>query len=238
MTTLFVLAGGLGSRLQSVVSDRPKALAEIAGAPLLHHQLLNWAKQGVGDVVLMAGVMGEQIQTFIDMEFKDRAKDLNMSIQVINEKSPLGTGGAVLNALSELNHEERFLLTNADTWLSSGLTELASRECNSIGIVEMAFPDRYGTVEFDDIGVSAFREKNPGMQSGLINAGLYFLDPAIFNEFLVGTNFSLEKEVLPALVRARNLQAVMLDSDFFDIGIPEDYEIFGEFFLKNNVGIS
>ena len=75
MTTLFVLAGGLGSRLQSVVSDRPKALAEIAGAPLLHHQLLNWAKQGVGDVVLMAGVMGEQIQTFIDMEFKDRAKD-------------------------------------------------------------------------------------------------------------------------------------------------------------------
>ena len=230
MTKLFVLAGGSGSRLKSLVSDRPKALAEVAGAPLLQHQLLNWSRQGIRDIVLLAGVMGEQIEVFVAKEFKSKAQDLGMNITVINETSPLGTGGAVLNALCALNHRENFLLTNADTWLSSGLSQLASRECNSIGVVDMAFPDRYGTIELDDIGVSAFREKVSGLEAGLINAGLYFLEPRIFQVFPVGVAFSLENDVLPALVRARNLQAVMLDSDFFDIGVPDDYRKFADWF--------
>ena len=233
VSTLLVLAGGLGSRLKSVVHDRPKALAEVAGAPMLEHQLICWGNQGIKNVILMAGIMGDQLEAFVNQEFDQFTKALDMNITVVREATPLGTGGAVHNALSKLKIDGRFIVINADTWLSSGMREMSSLECNAIGVIEMSFPDRYGTVELEGSRVSAFKEKIVGLNRGLINAGIYSLHASVFQKFKTGTVFSLERDILPSLALAGELQAVNLKTDFFDIGVPEDYKRFQEWFVIN-----
>ena len=233
MSTLFVLAGGAGSRLKPLVKDRPKALADIVGVPMLRHQLDCWSNQGVDDVVLLAGIMGDQIEDFVTQELGKHSKARSISISVIRELLPLGTGGAVLNAISKLRLDGQVIITNADTWLSSGMRDMALMSKNSVGVVQMTRPDRYGTVEFEDSRVVAFREKVAGLKRGFINAGVYSLNANVFRRFIVGSEFSLEQDVLPMLVREGALSAVQLETDFFDIGVPEDYQRFIAWFKSN-----
>ena len=84
-----VLAGGLGTRLRSVVADRPKVLAPIAGAPFLAHLIRHLRAEGVRDVVLATGHLSEQVEAFVAADAPD-----GMRVQCVREDEPLGTGGA------------------------------------------------------------------------------------------------------------------------------------------------
>ena len=181
---LLVLAGGFGTRLQSVVSRLPKALAPIGEIPFLQFQMENWVLQGVTSFVFLLHHQAEDIVDFL----KQGADGVwrNLDIQWVIEATPLGTGGSIANAVAELQINGDFLVTNADTWLGSGLTQLITAGMPAIGVINVSDSGRYGSVAFDArCNVTCFFEKNSLGGGGWVNAGIARLDANLFQNQLV-----------------------------------------------------
>lgn len=222
MRPLIVLAGGFGTRLRSLVKDIPKPLAPAAGKPFIIYLIENWVQQGVRDFIFLLHFKSDLIVSILlDLEKDGNFSDIK--INIIIEKKPLGTGGSIYNAVNTLNIKESFLVANADTWLSSGISQLNSSSCNTIGAVKVNDCSRYGALDIKNTHIQNFLEKDKSSEPGLINAGLYHLSPDIFLGLPLLSNFSIESKVFPLLVKKKALKAEILDVDFIDIGIPEDY---------------
>jgi D-glycero-alpha-D-manno-heptose 1-phosphate guanylyltransferase len=222
---LLVLAGGFGTRLQSVVSDVPKALAPVGDIPFLHLQIENWLSQGLRSFVFLLHHQAELIIEFLEFERNKLLKDCELKWVI--EPTALDTGGAVAYAVSQLNLTSDFLLTNADTWLGTGMSAVAQSKAPSMAVLSVSDASRYGQVEFDDqLKVTSFLEKSNTKGSGWINAGICHLNVNSFQHW-DGRPFSLERILLTQLANDGGLLTVVLQTDFIDIGIPEDY---GRFF--------
>ena len=223
---IFVLAGGFGTRLRTVVSDVPKPLAPVGSKPFLHYLVKNWIEQGVREFIFLLHYEADQIINYLDnSEFKQKIPDLKISYIV--EPEPLGTGGAVKYALEHYPVEGEFLVTNADTWLSTGIQMLVASPAPSIATVAVPNVSRYGEVHSKDGLIESFSEKRETDEGGQINAGMYLLSGGPFAQ-CAETKFSIETSILPKLIAAQKLRATALECDFIDIGIPEDYQAFCE----------
>lgn len=220
MTHLLVLAGGFGNRLRPAVADVPKPLAPVAGKPYLYYLLRHWVAQGVTQFTFMLHYQADMVVDFLR---QDQADALHRcSLNTLVEPTPLGTGGAVAYAVKTLGIEGDFLVTNADTWLGAGIQALAESQVPAIATVEVPDAERYGRVTIRDGKVCAFHEKQDSRSPGRINAGLYHLDGKLFGDW-DGKPYSIERELFPCLSKTGRLNAVVLDTDFIDIGIPDDY---------------
>jgi len=218
---MLVLAGGFGTRLQSVVSAVPKALAPVGSVPFLHLQIQHWIDQGVTSFVFLLHHQADSIIGFLESE-KDGLLQ-NCEVQWLVEPIPLDTGGALAFAVQQLHFSGDFLVTNADTWLGAGLNEMRQVSSPAMAVVKLSDTSRYGRVELNAQNcVTAFQEKNGVKDIGLINAGLYRLNAAFFKDW-DHLPFSLEQVAFPALLSRHYLKAVTLNADFIDIGIPNDY---------------
>ena len=219
-TQMLVLAGGFGTRLQSVVSSVPKPMAPINGVPLLQLQLDHWISQGQRSFTFL---LHHQSHIIIDLLIRRlEYYGPSVSIDWIVEDVPLGTGGSVSNAIVKKGLKGFVIIANADTWLESGVEDIIQVEFPAIGVLKVQDASRYGSVSVDREGrVNNFLEKKPS-QSGLINAGLYKLPANVFTEFY-GTKFSLEEIILPRLSEDKILRALLISGKFFDIGVPADY---------------
>jgi D-glycero-alpha-D-manno-heptose 1-phosphate guanylyltransferase len=218
---MLILAGGLGTRLRDVVRDVPKALAPVGSVPFLHYQVEHWIAQGVKGLVFLLHHKAELIDRFIE----ERRSTLlaNCEVTSIIEPQPLDTGGAVAYAVRQLGLDGEFIVTNADTWLGSGVRELVNAGSDTMVVVRHEEVSRYGVVDIDDTGfVCAFREKGERRRGGWVNAGMCMLRAKHFKNWN-GQRLSLEIDIFPRLLTARQLKALPLKSDFIDIGVPEDY---------------
>jgi D-glycero-alpha-D-manno-heptose 1-phosphate guanylyltransferase len=221
---LLVLAGGFGTRLQSELPGCPKPLAPIGGIPFLSLLIELWRTAGVKNFVFLLHHQSEQIIMYLKDNEAGLLADCEWS--TITEPEPLGTGGAVANAVHELSLHEDFLVANSDTWLDNFMGDLLSASAPALGILQVENTQRYGVVNIDNQGlVTGFIEKSRTQGLGWINAGSYHLQPNLFVDWN-GAPFSLEHHLFPKLVEERRLHAVPLKSDFIDIGIPEDYQRF------------
>jgi D-glycero-alpha-D-manno-heptose 1-phosphate guanylyltransferase len=219
---MLILAGGFGTRLQSAVPGIPKALAPVNDAPFLRLQIEHWVEQGVRSFVFL---LYHQASLIIDFLLAERNTSLSgCDVRWLVEPVPMGTGGALAHAVNELNLTDDFLATNADTWLGGGIKEVMNAGASGMGVVRIANAGRYGRVELNNEGhkIECFAEKSVSGTAGWINAGLCCLSPALFRNWN-RLPFSLETDLFPALVAQGNLHAVPLETDFIDIGVPEDY---------------
>lgn len=222
---LLVLAGGFGTRLQSVVNDVPKALAPVGNVPFLSLQIEHWIAQGLNSYVFLLHHQAEQIIAFLKHAQHHLLKNCN--VRWLVESSPMGTGGAVAFAVDQLCLSGSFLVTNADTWLGSGVNEISQIVAPAMAVVKVNNAGRYGCVQLDDQNnITLFHEKSSKTQAGWINAGLYHLDAQLFRDSNQAPPFSLEQTIFPRLAAANKLKAIALDTDFIDIGIPLDYQKF------------
>jgi D-glycero-alpha-D-manno-heptose 1-phosphate guanylyltransferase len=227
---MFVLAGGFGTRLESVLAGLPKPLAPIKGIPFLRLQLDNWRRQGVRSFTFLLHYKADLIIEFLEDYAPSYA---DCKIDYLVEPHPYGTGGSLSFAMNKLNYEDSFLVANADTWLGFGIEELIHSGSPTIAVVRMENTGRYGGVLLkNEHQVISFSEKNKNFGPGLVNAGVYKLSSDLFKHW-DGMPFSLEQKIFPELVLMGRLNALVLKSDFIDIGIPEDYEKFCNTF--NNV---
>ncbi len=218
-----VLAGGLGTRLRPVVSDRPKPLAEIGGRPFLEYVLGQVRRAGIRDVTLCTGHGAEQVEA----AFGD-GETLGLSISYSVEREPLGTGGA-LRQLGPRLAGRPLVVMNGDSFFDIALDELfafhaAHGAVASIALRHVESTARYGSVSIDAEGrITAFAEKQPDAGPGLINGGIYVFGPDVLSLISDRTPLSLERDVFPALIPL-GVFGRPFGGYFVDIGLPSDYE--------------
>ncbi|ECW7655546.1 NTP transferase domain-containing protein [Campylobacter coli] len=213
-----ILAGGLGTRLRSVVQDLPKPMAPINGRPFLAFVLEYLKKQGITEIILSVSYKYELIQEYFKDEF------YGMKIHYNIEKELLGTGGAIKDTL-KLVKKEVYVL-NGDTFFDIDLKKLVlngSKIC--IALKQIQNFDRYGTVNVDEQGIVTSFEEKVFKKQGLINGGIYLLKKDIFDKFDLEKKFSFE-EFLQENYKSLKIQTQIFDDYFIDIGIPEDYAMF------------
>ncbi len=225
---LIILAGGFGTRLKSVIGDLPKILAPIKGRPFLYHQIENWKKNNLFDYFFLLHYQSNQIINFLENERSGILNKCNFNFCV--EKIPLGTGGSLMSVKNFLPQDDDFLLINGDTWIIDGFEAIISSSAPSILVSKVANCSRFGSVEFDHENyVIDFKEKKEIDGFAWVNSGLCKLNIRNLN----GENFnqcSIEEGVFKNLIKKRRLKAVQSNSQFIDIGIPEDYISFKSLF--------
>ncbi len=212
-----VLAGGLGTRLRGVVSDLPKPMAPIGDKPFLEYILRYLQKNDIIRVILSVGYKWETIKEY----FRNKFENIELIYSVENQ--PLGTGGAIKKAMSQVKNNQVYII-NGDTFFDIDLKSLSLAHDSKLilSLKPMSNFDRYGCVEIDMNGmVTAFIEKDYN-EYGNINGGIYLASRDIFDGFSLEDKFSFE-EFIQNNFRKLKIRAKVFDYYFIDIGIPEDY---------------
>jgi len=239
-----ILAGGLGKRLQPVVNDRPKPMASVGDRPFLEYQL-EWLKcQHVDHLILCVGYRYQQIRDY----FGDGER-WGLQIDYSIEEELMGTGGAIRRA--EQYIQGPFLVLNGDTFFDIDLADLvnfhhANTEVQgyvgSIALTEVEDTGSFGSVKLDNHNrITSFLEKkgndsSGGDISGLVNAGIYVLEPEILRFIPPDRKVSIERETFPAILESDGkLGGFQAGGVFIDIGTPEGYARFKNYFAGRKI---
>ena len=221
-----ILAGGLGTRLRSMVADIPKCLAPVAGRPFLYYVIEHLLKQGIEKFIFSVGFKYEMIESWLNEEYP------LLFAQFAIEHEPLGTGGAIKLACSFAT-EKNVLVVNGDTLYKLDVKKLdafhhiCGADC-TISLKPMQDFNRYGVVQLNkDHSIASFKEKQQ-YKEGLINAGVYAMNVNSFLQEDLPQKFSFENDYLEKFYLQRKIFGIVQDEYFIDIGIPEDYKKAGE----------
>jgi len=204
--------------------SRPKALFPVANKPLIDYTLESLSEAGVETVVLAVYYMAESLVRYLGPTKND------LGILYLREQRPMGTGGPIRQARDMMNGE-KFMVMNGDLLTDFDYKRLINYHEEKGGIATVALtqvedPYRYGSVELDWEGrITRFVEK-PELgkaPSNLINAGIYILEPEIFDYIPDGGKVRIETQVFPKLAEEQQLYGFESHGFWMDIGEPIDY---------------
>jgi mannose-1-phosphate guanylyltransferase len=218
-----VLVGGEGTRLRPLTETTPKPLIPLVDRPALDHVLDHLARHGVHEVVLSSPYLEATFHPFIGARHGDP------DITWITETEPLGTGGAIVNALPALGDGPFFALNGdilTDLDLGAMLDAHRARGADvSIALHHVDDARPFGLVETDRDGrVLAFREKPAERVPGDVNAGTYLLDPAVLAPWTADRAISIERDIFPAVIDAgHHVAGFLADAYWIDLGTPDKY---------------
>lgn len=241
MLEAVILAGGLGTRLRSVVSHLPKPMADIGGKPFLARLIEHLSSQGVGHIVLAVGYKAAVVIDFFGNEYS------GCKISYSEEKDLLGTGGGLLKASKHLYCGQNFLVFNGDTIFPIDIMSLMrSHETSdalvTIGSFSATENSRYGKITLKENGdLSSFGDDYADIGEPA-NGGVYvFNSKALEIKHSMGATFSLEADFVPFLLTKHcRIKHVCFDEPFLDMGLPRDYkklqQNFDEIFCLNPNG--
>ena len=219
----FLLCGGLGTRLRAM-TDRPKAVLDVAGWPFLRYQLEALRSARFDRIVFLTGHGADEIERIFGPATPSRV--------FVRESAPLGTAGALAHARHLAGSTN--WISNADSFAEVNPAEIfAAHSVDAALILAIDVDDRadYGGLRIDDRGrISAFDEK--GIRGpGPISGGVYALPRAFLEELPVG-QASLERDVFPRWAREGRLHAHRSRAFFRDIGTPERFAAAQEEFVE------
>jgi NDP-sugar pyrophosphorylase family protein len=214
-----LLAAGLGTRLGSLTGSLPKILVPVAGEPLLARQLRYLAANGVTEAAINLHYLADQVEDYLE------GVKPPLTVRTYREASIRGTAGAIFPMRDFLT--ERFLLLYGDVVTDADLAEFHNRAHGTATLAYYVSSDARdkGVIELDQGGqVIRFVEKPADRGSGsgtrCVNAGLYSLDPQIFDFVPEAGDFGYD--VWPkALAAGRQIYARRLDGYLLDMGSPE-----------------
>jgi mannose-1-phosphate guanylyltransferase len=220
---IIILCGGKGLRLQSVIGEAPKGMAEVAGRPFLELLLRQLSRHGFRRAILAVGYQRDAIR----MHFGDHAFGLDLVYS--EEVSPLGTGGALRNAAERIASDS-LVVMNGDSYTNVDLTHVLDhhRETAADATVVVIPADGRsdcGFVLLDGAGqMKSFDEKQAPADASYVNAGIYFLSRQMLLDIPAVEAVSLEREVLPRWLReGRKIEGFVHSGRCIDIGTPDRY---------------
>lgn len=229
-TEVIILCGGNGSRLKSIVSDRQKCAAPLAGKPFIC-RLIEWnAAFGINKFVLSAGHFSASVEEAVST--LPAGLDIHLSV----EENPLGTGGAVKQALRATKGKSVMVL-NGDSFCPVNLHELLNTHGRTERLATIVLSKSgnladVGNVSTGDDGqILKFSEKNPA-EGCFVNAGIYLFNRTIEAYFPDNAVFSLEYDVFP-VAACKGLYAFFTDAPLLDIGTPERFKIAEGYFNEH-----
>jgi NDP-sugar pyrophosphorylase family protein len=231
---IVVLAGGLGTRLDGLLTDVPKIMAPIGGHPFLEY-VLGWLiEQGAARVILGLGHRARPVIEYLEAHAFPR-----LEILTAVEPRPLGTAGA-LGFASSYFRSDPVMVMNGDTFIEADLSAfLASHQkagtTASVLSVKVHDPQRYGRIEIDSASrITRFEEKSSAATApSWVNAGVYLFDRAILERIAKLEHGSLERDVLEALPPG-SVHACRAEGRFLDIGTPESLAQASAFFDRQD----
>lgn len=222
VTEAIILAGGLGTRLRDAVPDLPKCMAPVNGHPFIAYVIKKLQSQGISRFIFSLGYRSEAFTRFINEILPEG------SYELVVEKEPLGTGGAIRFAMNHAVTED-IVVVNGDSIFATDITAQYDlhnqrKSACTLALKPMKDFDRYGVVEMDpDQRIVHFREKQ-AYSKGLINGGVYIINKAQFTAISFPEKFSFETEYLQKYYKEELIYGIEQEGYFIDIGIPEDYQ--------------
>jgi NDP-sugar pyrophosphorylase family protein len=221
---IFILVGGLGTRLRSIISAVPKPMAPILDKPFLWYKIMQLKQVGFRRFVFLAGYLSKIIE-----EYFGNGSQFGIEIEYSVEKEPLGTGGALKNA--EKFIDGPFFICNGDCYLDFNPIPMLtmSKKFDADYVILLTIPEikgSYGIVVTDRNGrILQFVEKpDHDIGSPLINAGIYYFNPKIMKYLENLHKCSIERDIFPQLVNeGATFYGTEYKGYFIDIGVPENY---------------
>jgi mannose-1-phosphate guanylyltransferase len=220
-----VLVGGEGTRLRPLTLTTPKPLIPVMDRRFLDLVLDLLARHGVDEVVLSSPYLEETFGPFIASR-----RGHAPTIRWITEPTPLGTGGAVVDALDQMGGDDLVFALNGDILTDLDLTAMlefhrARRASVTISLTHVEDARPFGLVLTEPDGrVREFLEKPADPIPGDVNAGTYLVDPAVLHGFARGANLSIERQIFPAVIAdGRPVYGFGSDAYWMDLGTPQKY---------------
>ena len=222
-----ILAGGLGTRLRSVVSDVPKPLAKINKTPFIVLLIKFWKSHGIKTFYLSIGYKYQKFSKILN------DYELNVDIRYISENRPLGTGGGLLNVLKYIPDDTPFLVMNGDTYFPVSLNEISKFHSLKNSELTIALTKKNDTMRYqkicvnDDMRIISDRTFNQSDDSFYVNAGLYLISNKNYfsnYKFKQNIKISFEEKFIKDLIDKKSIYGFYSKEFFIDIGLPNDYK--------------
>lgn len=230
-----IMAGGQGSRLMPLTRTRPKPMVELLGRPVIDFVKDAMVEAGATDIVVTTGYRGEQLETHVASW---NQSGLNASVN--QESTPMGTAGSV--GLLRDRITGTVIVGSGDAVASFDVGALVEAHRSHGAKVTMALWEVDDPSEFGIVGLSAtpagevdgdlrsgfirrFLEKPAPEEafSNVINAGLYVLEPEVFEHVPVGEKFDFSKQLFPRLLAMGwPMYAQTINGVWFDVGQPSE----------------
>ncbi|MBN2057956.1 MAG: NDP-sugar synthase [Candidatus Saganbacteria bacterium] len=235
-----IIAGGMGTRLRPLTYNTPKPIVPLANRPFIVHQIEHLVKHGVDEVIINLHYLSQEIKKLLN-----DGKHWGIKIRYSIEESPLGTAGAVKNA-EEFFGRDPLVVFNGDILTDVNISKLVNfhREKGAIitlTLTEVEDPTPFGLVQIDqDRRITQFIEKPSWnmVRGRTINAGIYVVDPIIFQKVPQGRPFSFERELFPSLLAAKQpLYGFVSPAYWMDIGNPRMYMMAHQAILRGEVAV-
>ena len=223
MLPAVILVGGQGTRLRPLTERIRKDMLPLVDRPLLAYTFEHLGRYGVRRGIVSCGYLPDQIKTHFGPSYGE------LALEYCVESEPLGTAGGIAFAARDL--ESTFFALNGDSLREADLGDLvdfhrATGARATILLTPVADPTRYGLVRLAADGrVSTFLEKPrpEEIDTDLINAGLYVLEPDVLDLVPGGRSVSIERDVFPRLAEEGSVFGLALDGYWLDVGTPESY---------------
>lgn len=222
-----ILFGGLGTRLRPLTYTVPKPMLPVVNKPFAAYQLELLKRHRIRDITFCLSYLPGLFKDY----FGD-GKRWGLRIDYAIEKDPLGTAGAIKNALRGVNNREPFIVFNGDILTDLDLTRLinfhrSKKSFATIALTPVQDPSLYGLVEMSETGrIERFIEK-PNMKevsSNIINAGTYIFNPGVLQYIPDGIPYSAERELFPSLLAERiPVYGFVNNTYWLDIGTADKY---------------
>ena len=222
-----VLAAGEGTRLRPLTEDKPKALVEVDGKPLIEDVFDNLIEVGVNEFIVVVGYMKEKIIERYEDEYR------GVPITYTHQRDQKGLAHALLQA--EPHIDDDFVLMLGDNIFRANLSDVVNRQQEDRAdaaflVEEVPFEEasRYGVCDTNEYGeIVEVVEKPDDPPSNLVMTGFYTFTPEIFHAcHLVQPSDRGEYEITDAvnllIQSGRTIDAIRIDGWRLDIGYPED----------------
>lgn len=217
--TVVLMAGGFGRRLKERTHSKPKPLLNIGGKPILETIIENFIEQGFGNFIISVGYLSDQIKSY----FADGSK-WGTSISYIEEDKPLGTAGAL--SLLSARPSESFFVMNGDVLTKVNYSQLLrfhhehdAQATMCVRGLENQVP--YGVVTTEGVEISSIEEKP--VQTVMVNAGIYVLDPSVLDIIPHNQNYDMPSMFTQLIENKQKTAAYPVHEYWMDVGQPNDF---------------
>lgn len=219
-----ILAGGLGTRLRSKVSDVPKPMAPIGNTPFLEYLVKMLKCKGIFRFVFCTGYMAEKIKDYFGSG--DR---FGVEIKYSHEIAPLYSAGALKQAEDLLEND--FFVVNGDVYLDIDYKKVFEYHVEKNAYITIPAIDKSEMIAgichtflFEHDKVMEYYGRNNTGNAAV--AGVFVLNKKILSRVVKGMPASLENDLIDNIAKQGKAFSIMTKGYFIDIGIPETYEKF------------
>ncbi|HBH46648.1 MAG: hypothetical protein A2445_02635 [Candidatus Jacksonbacteria bacterium RIFOXYC2_FULL_44_29] len=223
-----ILAADQGIKFRPFTYEMPKAMLPVGGRPLLEHIIIGLRESDIRDIYISVGHLADKIKSYFGNGSKFGVR-ITYSVQ---NRSDLGTGGALRTMKPNLGPQEAFFLIYGDVLADINYQDMVRfyyGHRDVLGVVALTTvrnPEFWGVVKLEGEYIKDFIEKPEphATQSHLISAGIYLLKGKIFSHLPRDKSVSLEKDILPKLIKKYKLLGYLLKGSWYDISTPEVYD--------------